>query len=469
MERRVRLVVGLLLVGALLALSVPLALALGDRRTAALAVERDRQLSVLAELAAREGDVAAAVARYHEVYDEDVLVTDATGRVLAGAGALDTGEAEVAEAVRVGLVGQPTPALERVLPWTRDQPLRSAVAFEDGDVAALALLRVDTRAAAGDVARGWGWVLLVGVALLLAALALARWLSRWAVRPVHSLESAAHDLAQGGRGGGAVLASGPPELRGLVDEFNRMVEVVQRSLDDQRRLVADASHQLRNPLAAVRLRADSLGAHLHDSGARTHAGLTSELERLERLLDQLLRLARAQESGTSGVAGARAPQTLAPLAQVLAERVEAWAPAAAAAEQSVVVVEPVPDLEVARDDLEQVLDVVLDNAVRHAGAGAGVCLRADAPAAVAGGAAGGVAGRQVVVEVDDDGPGLGEGEWSRAAERFWRGSDDPHGSGLGLSIARELLRGAGGDLSVGPGPRGGVLVRVSLPVAGDGP
>ena len=127
------------------------------------------------------------------------------------------------------------------------------------------------------------------------------------------------------------------------------------------------------------------------------------------------------------------------------------------------------DLEVARDDLEQVLDVVLDNAVRHAGAGAGVCLRADAPAAVAGGAAGGAAGRQVVVEVDDDGPGLAEGEWSRAAERFWRGSDDPHGSGLGLSIARELLRGAGGDLSVGPGPRGGVLVRVSLPVAGDGP
>lgn len=459
MERRVRLVVGLLLVGALLALSVPLALALADRRTAALAVERDRQLVALAELGAREGDVVAAVERYHELYGEDVLVTDAGGAVVAAAGSLDVDAAEVADAVRVGLVGQPSPALERVLPWSGDEPLRSAVAFEDGEVAALALLRVDTGDAAADVARGWAWVLLVGVLLLLAALGLARWLSRWAVRPVRSLESAARDLAAGGRGD-AVLASGPPELRGLVDEFNRMVEVVQRSLDDQRRLVADASHQLRNPLAAVRLRADSLGRHLHESGAATHAGLTAELERLERLLDQLMRLARAQESGTSGVAGARAPQARGPLARVLAERVEAWAPAFDAASQTVAVEGPVPDVEVARDDLEQVLDVVLDNAVRHAGAGAAVALRASA--------SGPASAELVVVEVDDDGPGLAEGEWEHAAERFWRGSDDPHGSGLGLAIARELLLAAGGDLEVGPGPRGGVLVTITHPVAGSG-
>ena len=89
--------------------------------------------------------------------------------------------------------------------------------------------------------------------------------------------------------------AGPPELRHFTAAFNRMSQVVRASLERQRRLVADASHQLRNPLAAVRLRADTLEESVTESGTSTYDSMTAELDRLENLLHQLLRLARAEE------------------------------------------------------------------------------------------------------------------------------------------------------------------------------
>ena len=95
MERRVQLVVGLLLLGTLLALAFPLATTLADRRTARLASERDRQMAVIAEAAASGQPVAELVDRYHDVYDEPVLVVDADGQELSLAGDLDAGAASV--------------------------------------------------------------------------------------------------------------------------------------------------------------------------------------------------------------------------------------------------------------------------------------------------------------------------------------------------------------------------------------
>jgi signal transduction histidine kinase len=448
MERRVRLVVGLLLLAALVSLSVPLAVTLADRRTTRLAAERDRQLAVLAERAVA-GTTEAR--RYHEVYGEPVAVVDAEGMVLASAGGLDPTDPDVTEAVRVGLVGQPSAPLDRVLPWTSADPLRAATASEDGEIVALAVTRVDTGRAAADVRRAWALLVLGCLALVLLAAGGTRWLSRWTVRPVHSLEEAARAIAHGDRGD-VVLATGPPELRELVTEFNRMVEVVQRSLDHQRRLVADASHQLRNPLTAVRLRADALGGHVTEAGARTHAGLTAELDRLERLLDQLMLLARAQEQTTAHRAGAATDVDLAPIDDVVTGRVAAWLPLAAAAGQRLELGGPLPATGVDRSDLEQVLDVALDNAIRYAGDGAHVVVSASD---------GGPAG--VVVSVTDDGPGLPAGTWERATERFWRGNGDRPGSGLGLSIAHEIATRHGGWLGVRPRSGGGTVVEFSLP------
>ena len=97
--------------------------------------------------------------------------------------------------------------------------------------------------------------------------------------------------------------AGPPELRHFTSAFNTMAQVVRASLERQRRLVADASHQLRNPLAAVRLRADTLEDYVAEAGRPTYGSMTAELDRLENLLQQLLRLARAEQVSGSRKVG----------------------------------------------------------------------------------------------------------------------------------------------------------------------
>jgi signal transduction histidine kinase len=450
MEGRVRLVVGLLLLTAVLSLAVPLALTLADRRTSRLAAERDRQLTLLADAAAA-GDATDQVRRYLDLYGEPVLVVDADGRMLATAGELDPAAPDAAEAIRLGLIDDPSRPLTRILPWTTDDPLRAAASTEGGEVETLAITRVETAPAVGDVRRSWALLAGGGLGLLLLAAVLTRAVSRWALRPVHSLEEAARSIARGDRGA-AVLATGPPELRELVAEFNRMVEVVQRSLDDQRRLVADASHQLRNPLAALRLRAETLRSHLGESGVRTHDGLLGELDRLERLLDQLLSLARAQEAATALAAGRAVAAETAPLDEVVTDRIEAWRQLALDREQRLLAVGEVPPVAVPSDDLGQVLDVLLDNAIRYAGPGATITLRVSD----------GDAGLRCIVA--DDGPGLPADGWSRATERFWRGSSTAGGTGLGLAIARQVVATWGGTVRLSPGDDGrGTVAEVWLP------
>ncbi|MFD4324567.1 sensor histidine kinase [Nocardioides sp. NPDC058538] len=450
MERRVQLVVGLLLLGTLLALAFPLATTLADRRTARLASERDRQMAVIAEAAASGQPVAGLVDRYHDVYEEPVLVVDADGQELSLAGDLDTGAASVRGAVRIGLVGVPPVAMRRILPWTTEDPLRGAPGREDGEVRSYALTRVDTSAAAAQVRRDWGLIAVGALALLLLAAALTRRLSRWTMRPVHSLEAAARTITHGDRSA-EVLATGPAELRGLVAEFNRMGAAVDTSLEQQRQLVADASHQLRNPLAALRLRADGLESHVNSTGERSYAGLTKELERLETLLDQLMSLARAQEAGVAR-AGGRVTVPNQVVGTVIRERVEAWRPAAEAAGQSLEVTRDLPEVAVA-GVLDQILDVLIDNAIRYAGPGAHVELSATETA------------DGVVGWVRDDGPGLEHDEWHLATERFWRSGDQRTGSGLGLAIAEELAGANGGRVRLRPAEPVGTIAEFSLRVA----
>lgn len=455
MERRVRLVVAVLLLVAVGSMAVPLALSIADRRTSALTGERDRQLRVLAQVATGDSSVARAVERYAAVYGEPVLVTDPDGAVLASSGGLGTTSPAVREALRLRLVDAPSPRFSRVLPWTTRGRLRSAAAAQDGEVAAVVLTRVDPRAAASDVRRDWLVVAAGCVALLLLAAVVARLLSRWTMRPVHSLERAMSALAQG-EPGSRVIATGPAELRDVVGAFNQMAQTVRDSLEHQRRLVADASHQLRNPLAAVRLRADGLEGHLDLAGVASHARLVAELDRFEDLLDQLLRLARAQEVSTGRRAGGRGGE-VALAGDVVRERMTAWS--ALAGQQDQRLVGPALDAPepVDRSDLEQVLDVLLDNAIKHAGSGARVEVEA------------GRVDDLLRVRVVDDGPGVGGADdpeaWALARERFWRGDRGVPGSGLGLAIATEIVSGHHGHLVVRPGTLGGTVVEFTLPIA----
>ena len=146
-------------------------------------------------------------------------------------------------------------------------------------------------------------------------------LSRWVLRPVRRLDDAVHTLTDGDLTARAEPGQGPPELRRLVADFNRMAEALRASSAQQRALVADASHQLRNPLAALRLRVDALESVLVPGGREDHRLAVGELERLTRVLDDTLALARAQDGADEPVA--------VDVRECARDRLRAWSAAAA--------------------------------------------------------------------------------------------------------------------------------------------
>ena len=459
MGPRVRLVLVVLSLLAVAALAVPLAVSSASRRTAELAEERGRQITELADSAAVPGmPVQPLLDRYHEVYGEGVLIVDTDGRTLAASGLTDANP-DVSAAANRALIDAPAPPWPRILPWRSHPVLTAAGVRRDGELVGAVVVAVDTGVAARDVGRGWAVLALGCLGLIVAAVVAARALTRWVLRPIDGLERAVGEMTEG-VAGPPVDVRGPPELRHFTSAFNTMAGVVRASIDRQRRLVADASHQLRNPLAAVRLRADSLDAYVAEGGRSTYGSMTAELDRLEHLLQQLLRLARAEEVSGSRRVGLRAAVSESTdLDALIGERIAFWEAVAHGQSQQLRHLDRAGvAVQVARHDVEQLLDVALDNALRYAGAGTTVTV-STVPA-----------GPTVHLIVSDDGRGLPAEDLQRATVRFWRGQQDGSaGTGLGLAIAGEIAAGSGGEISVEAAPEGGLLVRYALPVAEDAP
>lgn len=458
MGPRVRVILVVLSLLAIAALAVPLALSLADRRTAALAAERDRQLAALADSAAvPDIPLQRVVDRYNEVYGEGLLIVDSERRTLAARGLHDS-EPGVAMAADRALVAAPASPWTRILPWDRRRVLAAAAVRRDGELVGAVVVAADTTAAARDVGNDWLWVAVGCLGLLVLSVVAARALTRWMLRPLDGLERAVAEMTEGVAGPPAHVA-GPTELRHFTSAFNTMAQVVRASLDRQRRLVADASHQLRNPLAAVRLRADSLEDYVADAGRSTYDSMSAELDRLENLLQQLLRLARAEEVSGSRRVGLAAVAEETDLDDVIGQRMAFWLPVADRQHQRLCYRSENSGLAVrlARHDVEQLLDVALDNALRYGGADTTVTVST-------------VVGEDMVeLVVSDSGCGLPDKDLPRAATRFWRGQVDGTGTGLGLAIAGEIAAGHGGAISVERAPEGGVLIRYSLPAASESP
>jgi signal transduction histidine kinase len=116
---------------------------------------------------------------------------------------------------------------------------------------------------------------------------------------------------------------------------------------------------------------------------------------------------------------------------------------------------PGPTVQLARHEVEQLLDVAIENAVRYAGEGATVTVATEQ------------SDESVDLIVSDDGTGLPDEDLSRAATRFWQARNDGTGTGLGLAIAAEITAGHGGTIAVEKAQEGGLLVRYKLPSAGE--
>jgi signal transduction histidine kinase len=216
-------------------------------------------------------------------------------------------------------------------------------------------------------------------------------------------------------------------------------------------VLADVSHQLRTPLAALRLRIDLLAA---DAGPTARAELTGaqeEIARLSRLVDGLLATARAES-----VTEQRVVINLLP---TVAERVVAWQPVADGSGVKLVTEPcgddadgvPGPQVAVGAGHIEQVLDNLLANAIEALPEGGRVTVSVSASES----------GAQLVVA--DDGPGMSPEDRARAFLRFFTGS--LNGTGLGLAIVHRLVTSNGGAARLSETPGGGLTVTLEFPVA----
>lgn len=351
---------------------------------------------------------------------------------------------EARAAYSEALNGRRSPDPRQVWPWERRRLVVASPVIRDGDVIAVVVTDSPTGHLRSVILHRW---LLVaageGAAMLLAVGAALR-LTGWVLRPVRVLDATTHDIATGRLKSRVAAAGGPPELRRLADSFNEMADNVEEVLEQQRAFVADASHQLRNPLSALLLRIELLALELPEDNEEI-AAVRTEGKRLARVLDDLLGLALAEHT--------EADLALTDIGALAEERVASWRPTAD--EQGVRLSGDCPAVTGWADPvaLSSALDAVIDNALKFTPRGAGVTVRAAR------------CGEQVTVTVADEGPGLTEEELSRIGDRFWRSGrhQNVRGSGLGLSISRALLTAGGGSIGYRHHTPRGLCVDLTVP------
>jgi two-component system OmpR family sensor kinase/two-component system sensor histidine kinase QseC len=249
----------------------------------------------------------------------------------------------------------------------------------------------------------------------------------------------------------------PQEIAPLVNELNRLLTRLDAAFHTQRAFVADAAHELRSPLTALRIELQLLDRAPDEPARReARAHLGAAVERAIHLVEQLLTLARNEprESGRD----LSAIELEQPVAEGIAD---AHALAAARAVDLSLDAQP----SIVRGDREALRTLVrnlVDNAVRHTPAGGTVRVRIRAGAAGADAAG-------ALLEVRDSGPGIAPAERERAFDRFYRRASAPEGgSGLGLAIVKAIADRHGAHVHLGDAPGGGLEVRVLFP-PGDGP
>ena len=293
----------------------------------------------------------------------------------------------------------------------------------------------------------WAWLGAVSLTGLAAGAVVAIALARWVSGPLGALEASARQLGGGALGTRSDVRSGPGEVRRLAANFNTMAGRLEALVHGHRAMMADVSHQLRTPLAALRLRLDLLAQDAGELAADEIAGAQEEIARLSRLVDGLLAVARAENVVVAPVPVA--------VHGVIGDRTAAWRPAAQERGVEVTAVCPGPVRASLGDGhLEQILDNLLANAIEAVPPGGHIRVRCAAAGPVA----------QIIVQ--DDGPGMNEAQRTAAFRRFVSAS--PGGSGLGLAIVHRLVTSNGGRAELSDTPGGGLTVTLEVPVVQPG-
>ncbi|MFF7408836.1 sensor histidine kinase [Streptomyces lydicus] len=375
------------------------------------------------EAAARAGDCAA--------------VYDASARLLASTPCTAAQGREAEELVEDVLAGREPEPPEDEGRLLAAEPAGEVRQPDGAVVLARSAAPLDAR-----IATIWGWSAAIGAAGLAASVVLSVRLARWVSGPLSALDASARKLGEGALDERADVDGGPPEVRRLAATFNTMAARTEALVHGHRAVVADVSHQLRTPLAALRLRLDLLANGAEGDTAAELAAAQEEIARLSRLVDGLLAVARAEQ--------ATPRPTAVRVDEAVAERVAAWAPVAEERGVRLTATEgPALTAALGSGHLEQILDNLIANAVdavpdrgsvtvdqREAGGAVRVCVR-------------------------DNGPGMTAEAKAVAFRRF--GNPEAGGTGLGLAIVHRLVTVNGGSAWLEDTPSGGLTVVLDLP------
>ena len=341
--------------------------------------------------------------------------------------------ARLAETARINVLGPMDDDLQAALAekltdpftmdWTYDpQSVLIRVQLKDG---VLDVLAPRKRLDLGTLLLFVAWLL--GTSLLLFGIAAL--FMRNQVRGIRRLAEAVEAFGMG-RDPGPIRPEGANEVRRAGVAFNRMQERVRRFLVQRTEMLAGVSHDLRTPLTRMRL---ALAMLPPDEDVRE---LASDVQEMERMIEGYLAFARGE--GTEQAEAAN-----------LGEVLEEVAGAARRAGANIALDVPTNlSLKLRRNSIRRAITNLVDNARRHA-------RRVVLSAAPAG-------ARLVQIIVDDDGPGIPDDRRESVFRPFE--SDSAGGTGLGLTIARDIIRAHGGDILLEDSPLGGLRARIRLPV-----
>ncbi|GLW06599.1 hypothetical protein Misp01_17290 [Microtetraspora sp. NBRC 13810] len=376
-----------------------------------------------------------------------IQVIDARGRITHATVGTDRLVPLLGPAARAAAVRSDGARFLDGRPYGIPGPLRVLAVSADGGrtvIAARSFAEVETSLVTA------GHVLVAGTPILIVLLAGASWMIIGrTLRPIAELRRGATEISDTARSRRLPVPEAHDEVHSLATTLNDMLARLEAADARQRALVSDAAHELRSPLASIRLQLEvALGHPEGQIWRETAEGVLEDTLRLSRLAEDLLALARLDERG-----GSPARREPVDLEDLVRQSVERYGEA------------PVP---VTRDtggddacltvtgdalDLGRVLTNLIDNAVRHASGEVRVGLRGG--------------GTTAVISVTDDGPGIPEADRERVFDRFTRldsaRSRDEGGAGLGLAIVRETVRAHGGAVHLedaGPGLR--AVVRLPL-------
>jgi two-component system, OmpR family, sensor kinase len=439
---------------AVVALGVPLALSLRDRVDAEVRSQANSQADVLSASASElieHGDVGQ-LKRLVSVSARSVrgrvIVVDADGTVLADSsgpavvGASYASRPEIATALEGESVQQ-----TRHSATLGEDILATAVPvrFRTGPPIGAVRITQSVEAVNAAVRRSLVGIAILGLVVLGLGVVAGALIAQRIVRPIDRLAETADAVAGGDLELRAAI-EGTTEQRALARRFNEMTGRLGRLIRSQQEFVADASHQLRTPLAGMRLQLEELleATPPDDERRPALAAAINEVDRLAAIVDELLILSRAGEHELPGES-----VSVADAADRAAER---WAKAA-----------ELKRLRIRRDsgdgaafvycapaDLDRALDALVENAIAYSPPGGEVEI----------------VDRSGLIEILDRGRGLERGEEDAVLERFYRGRagrQGPEGTGLGLPIARELVSAWGGSIGIENREDGGARAWLRIP------